>query len=461
MERCKPLPSIGNSDHDIVLLDTSLITRPPKPVKRKIYLWKQADVQGIQDDLTLFGSSFCENSQASVEDMWNSFKDQIHAIIEERVPSKMSQSRQTHPWMNRSIRRAIRRKQRAYKKSRRSGRKKDRDRYKKLQAEVQFEVRSAHKQYMEDVVSDSYKGNPKKFWSYIKSTGQESAGVSPLKNEDGFLKSDNLSKANILNNQFESVFTKEDTSSLPDKGPSPHPEMPDITVNWKGVHKLLKGLKSFKATGPAFILKAAADQLAPILTILYQTSLDTGQIPTDWREAWIVPVFKKGDRHKAANYRPVSLTSITCKLLEHIIHSNVMAHFDRFNIPKDNQHGFRKRRSCETQLMVTIQEIAPKLSKGEQVDVILLDFAKAFDKVPHSRLMYKLDYYGVRGQTNTWIKAFLSNRKQQVLLEGTHSSRARPLRGSPRHSVGPTAFSRLHQRLARFTQIIRCKIVCR
>ena len=169
----------------------------------------------------MFGSTFCEDSQASVEDMWSSFKGRIHTIIDERVPSKMTQARQTHPWMNRSIRRTISRKQRAHKRSRRTGTKKDKDRYKKLQAEVQFEVRSAHKHYMQDVVSDSYKGNSKKFWSYIKSTGQESAGVSPLKNEDGFLKSDNQSKANILNNQFESVFTKEDTSSIPDKGPSP------------------------------------------------------------------------------------------------------------------------------------------------------------------------------------------------------------------------------------------------
>ena len=164
---------------------------------------------------------------------------------------------------------------------------------------------------------------------------------------------------------------------------------------------------------PAFILKVAADQLAPILflTQLNQTSLDTGQIPSDWREAWMIPVFKKGDRHKSGNYRQVSLTSSTCKLLEHIIHSNVMAHFDRFSILKDNQHRFRKRCSCETQLIVTIQEIASKISKGQQVDIILLDFAKAFDKVPHSRLLYKLDYYGVRGQTNTWIKGFLSDRK--------------------------------------------------
>ena len=265
------------------------------------------------------------------------------------------------------------------------------------------------------------------------------------------LKSDNQSKANILNNQFESVFTKEDTSSIPDKRPSPNPEMPDIEVYWKGVHKLLKGLKSFKATGPdsipAFILKAAVDQLAPILTQLYQTSLNTGQIPSDWREAWIVPVFKKGDRYKAANYRPVSLTSITCKLLEHIIHSNVMAHFDRFSILKDNQHGFRNRRSCETQLIVTIQEISSKLSKGQQVDVILLDFAKA----PHSRLLYKLDYYGVRGQTNTWIKGFLNDRKQQVLLEGTHSNRADVLGGGgvPRHITEASTFEEFQTSLAR------------
>ena len=279
----------------------------------------------------------------------------------------------------------------------------------------------------------------------MKNTRQEATGVSPLKNKDGFLKSDSTSKANILNDQFVSVFTKEDTSSLPDKGPSPYPSMPNIKVNWKGVHKLLKRLKPFKATGPdsipAFILKAAADELAPILARIYQTSLDTGQVPSDWRDAWIVPVFKKGDKHKAANYRPVSLTSITCKLLEHIIHSNVMAHFDKHHILKDHQHCFRKRRSCETQLTVTIQEIASRLSKGNQVDIILLDFAKAFDKVPYSRLLHKLDFYGVRDQTSTWIRSFLENRKQRVVLDGSHSDRSDVLSVVPQGAVlGPLLF---------------------
>jgi hypothetical protein len=136
------------------------------------------------------------------------------------------------------------------------------------------------------------------------------------------------------------------------------------------------------------------------MTFIFQLSLDTGNIPDDWREANMVALFKKGDRHQASNYRPVSLTSVSCKILEHVIHSQIIDHFDRWNILTDKQHGFRRRRSCESQLIITIDALAKSLTKGEQVDVILLDFSKAFDKVPHHRLLHKLDYYGVRG--NTW-----------------------------------------------------------
>ena len=164
---------------------------------------------------------------------------------------------------------------------------------------------------------------------YTVCTKQESSGVSPLKNEDGFLKSDSHSKANIPNTNFR--------LSLPKKVP-PHYQIKDLAhiqiflpLKWTGkgyTNSSRDWNPSRLHTGPdsipAFILNAAADQLAPILTTLYQTSLDCGQIPTDWRDARIVPVYKKGDKHKPANYRLVSLTSSTCKLLEHIIHSNVM-----------------------------------------------------------------------------------------------------------------------------------------
>ena len=115
--------------------------------------------------------------------------------------------------------------------------------------------------------------------------------------------------------------------------------------------------------------------------MLFQTSLDQGLVPSDWRLADIVPLYKKGDKMQAGNYRPVSLTSITCKLLEHIIHSNIMDHFDRFNVLNNSQHGFRKKRSCETQLINTIKSFSECLNSRGQIDAILLDFSKAFDKV--------------------------------------------------------------------------------
>ena len=162
--------------------------------------------------------------------------------------------------------------------------------------------------------------------------------------------------------------------------------------------KLLQKLKAGKASGPdllpARILKELAEELSPYLMAIFQRSFDTGIVPKDWRTANVTAIFKKGEKFKASNYRPVSLTSLCCKIQEHVITSNVLKHLESYDIL-----WFRARRSCETQLVTLAQEQLAGLDKKHQHDLIILDFSKAFDRVPHQRLMRKLDHYGIRGST--------------------------------------------------------------
>jgi len=187
--------------------------------------------------------------------------------------------------------------------------------------------------------------HPKKFWSFIKSKHIDKCGIAPLKDEDGLTYSEPSAKAEILNTQFSSVFTCDDLSyNLPDKGPSPYDPMGRTTVTTNGVYKLLAGIEIHKATGPDGIpgrlLKELASELAPFFTTMYQASFDQGRVLLDWKIALVTPAFKKGNSNKAENYRPVSPTSICCKLAEHIIHSNAMRHLENLRILTDSQSGF-------------------------------------------------------------------------------------------------------------------------
>ena len=125
---------------------------------------------------------------------------------------------------------------------------------------------------------------------------------------------------------------------------SPFPEISPITISIKGVANLLSNLKLHKASGPdnipVFFLKETANEIAPILAQIFQSSLDQGVLPSDWKTANIIPIFKKGNRAKACNYRPVSLTSICSKILEHIIYSSIFSHFKDHHILYEEQHGF-------------------------------------------------------------------------------------------------------------------------
>ena len=163
-----------------------------------------------------------------------------------------------------------------------------------------------------------------------------------------------------------------------------------------------------------------APGLAPIVHAIFTHSLDTGELRRDLSLASVAPIFKKRNRVLVENYRPVSLTCITCKLFEHIVcklfEHIVCRHILDHTILTNLQHGFRSDRSCETQLITTTHDLLSSYNSKSQIDVAILDFSKAFDTVPHAGLLGKLEHYGIDSKILLWITKFLNNRKQRVVV---------------------------------------------
>ena len=321
--------------------------------------------------------------------------------------------------------------------------------------EIEQKIRNRHREKrkgQEAKATAAIKTNTKFFFSYANSLSKICTDIGPLISNVGNYITSAKSICESFKVQYESVFT---TPKQEKKVTCPweffkdvqDSDLCDIDFNESDIIEALKELQNSAAPGPdnfpAIVLKMCSKELVKPLYILLRTSLTTGTVPDVFKEAAISPIFKGGSicKGQAKNYRPIALTSHIMKVFEKVVRKKIVNFFDENNSFNVNQHGFRSGRSCLSQLLAHYDYILSQLEQGNNVDIIYLDFAKAFDKVDHGILLHKLRAMGIKGKLGVWIHSFLTNRYQYVAVNRSKSSKSSVISGVPQGSVlGPLLF---------------------
>lgn len=413
-----------------------------KPAPTFVYSYNKANFNEINSALSNveWAQLF---SGCSLEVCVVVFYDILNDLIDRFVPKNPQRTSSSRPpWHNRPLRRLLNEKRKYHKLWKTYGNPLDFDAYKLLKKRILKLEPACYRNYMNHTES-KINSHPKFFWTYIKSVFAKS-GIPQVMHYKGMSASTGAQICNLFNDHFHSVF-EESSSSHVDLTPVSDTllDMDTISITKDLVYKYLKHINVNKGSGPdcipPILIKNCSSSLTIPITLLFEKSFKEGCVPALWKRALITPIPKGEMCADIEKYRPISKLCQFGKILEKIVTDQLSSALRRHTIP--NQHGFLSGRSVDSNLLSYTEILLNALDNKYQVDAVYTDFAKAFDKISHERLLLKLWQLGIHGDLFRWVKSYVENRSQAVAVQGHTSQYKLITSGVPQGShLGPLLF---------------------